>query len=409
MASAPVITHQNTVTARLDLIAHGFAVAFAFFLPLSTTFSDICFTAAVFLSVLAGPLQQKFAIIKRTPVSYLFIALFLFLFIGMSYSRLPFSEAFDFFSKYDKLLFAVLLLPLFAEEKWRKYAIYAFLAAMIITLLLSYSKYFGWTNYKAKFQDSSSVFRNHIEQNFLMAFAAYFLALQLTVQKRFRWLIAILLVLALGDTLFISEGRSGYLLVVILMGLFVWQTLRWRGLFFGIFAMLILLLSAYFASDVFSSRVQALVADWSQYMKGNLWTTSVGQRVSYDKASLEIIKQHPVFGIGTGSFSNEFHRLNPLATVASDNPHNEYFNIATQLGLPGLLVLLLMFSVILYDSRNLPLYYRRLVRAVTIAIMIGSLFNSWIMDTTEGHFFVYFVIVCFGARCGQKDREDLLK
>jgi O-antigen ligase len=396
------MTYQNEIAAKLDLVARCFAVAFAFFLPLSTTFSDICFISAVFFSVIAGPLRQKFAMIKQTPVCYLFLGLFLLLFIGTFYSRLAFTEAFDFFSKYDKLLFAVLLLPLFAEEKWRKYAIYAFLVAMIVTLLLSYSKYFGWTNYKEKFQDSSSVFRNHIEQNFLMAFACYFLALQWTVQQRFRWVTVILLILALVNTLFINEGRSGYLLVVILMALFVWQTLRWRGLFVGTIAILILLFGAYFSSSTFQARVQSLGSDWSQYMQGHLWTTSLGQRVSYDKASLEIIRQHPVIGIGTGSFSDEFHRLNPLATVASDNPHNEYFNIATQLGFVGLLLLLAMFATIFYDSKNLPLYYRRLVRAVTLAIMIGSLFNSWIMDTTEGHFFVYFVMVCFGARRSAK-------
>ena len=74
--------------------------------------------------------------------------------------------------------------------------------------------------------------------------------------------------------------------------------------------------------------------------------TSVGQRITYTINSLEIIKNNLFFGVGTGDFPSEYNKIHAKNTPGVNttvNPHNMYILVAVQLGLFGLLGMLLIF------------------------------------------------------------------
>jgi len=130
------------------------------------------------------------------------------------------------------------------------------------------------------------------------------------------------------------------------------------------------------------------------------WTpdVSISQRREFFNHTVTLANQHPWFGFGTGSFKTvygEHVRANQLEKT--NNPHGEYLNIYFQLGIMGLVGIVVLFGMLLKISFQLPRPERLVSQGLLVAIGIGCLANSWLMDFTAGYFFVLFTALCFGA------------
>jgi O-antigen ligase len=114
---------------------------------------------------------------------------------------------------------------------------------------------------------------------------------------------------------------------------------------------------------------------------------------------MEIVRSHPLAGVGTGGFAAAYARqVEGTGLVPTVNPHNEYLNIAVQLGLAGLVALGWLFFLVWRHAALLPTPLERdLARGLAIAFVVGSLFNSLLMDHAEGLFFAWGVGVLFGG------------
>lgn len=391
----PSSSGLNRITTLCERISYILLVITAFTLPISTTFTDIFFVATVGFTVLSGKWREKWQIILQQPAALCMALFFVFFLIGLTYTSAPFSQGIDILLKYSKFLLAIFLLPLFANQKCRDYAIYAFVSAMMLTLALSYLK-LATHGMPAPGQVVNSVFKDYIQQNFLMAFTCYLLALRMLYNKRWRWLVAILFVFAIYNTVFLGAARSGYIVFAALLVLFLWQWLRWKGIIYSVVALIVLSSLAFHFSTEFSQRVNLVASNIKQFQHGQP-DTSVGLRMMFAGKSIDLIAKHPWLGTGTGSLAFEYSKIEPTPQVLTTNAHNEYLNLLVQLGVIGTAVLLLLFYLIWRQSYRLPEMYRYLAQAIVTAVAIGSLGNSWLMDTTEGHFFVYFVMLCLGA------------
>ena len=113
---------------------------------------------------------------------------------------------------------------------------------------------------------------------------------------------------------------------------------------------------------------------------------------------MRIIADHPVFGAGTGSFEREFSmQATDYPNLRSDNPHNEYLMIAAQLGVIGLLSFIwLLYSQYKFSSQ-LPPMYQAATQGLVVAMAVGCLFNSFLRDHGEGHFFAIYAGLLFSA------------
>jgi O-antigen ligase len=142
---------------------------------------------------------------------------------------------------------------------------------------------------------------------------------------------------------------------------------------------------------------------------------STGLRLEFLTNTLRLIKASPIVGYGTGSFRYIYNQRFPLVgpdnnQLSVHNPHNQYILTTVELGLIGLLVLLSMFIVMLSECRFLPTLEKHLAQGAIFTIMVGCLVNSWLMDFTSMHYFVYFLGICFAARPNKfKDIPDKLK
>jgi len=75
--------------------------------------------------------------------------------------------------------------------------------------------------------------------------------------------------------------------------------------------------------------------------------------------------------------------------------HNEYLMLAVQVGLPGTLLLLLLFFTQWRCANRLPPFERVAAQGLVVAYGLTCLLNSMLLDHTEGLFFAFFTAWLF--------------
>ncbi|HMJ49747.1 MAG TPA: O-antigen ligase family protein, partial [Burkholderiales bacterium] len=336
--------------------------------------------------------------IKNNPPALISLALFALLALGLLYTKSDLWDALRYFAKYKELLLIALLIPLFGDATTRHRGLSAFSLALVLTLLGSCAislrlipEYFFMAA-KPTLPGifNASTFKLPITHNILMAIAAFLFAQMArhswATLMRIFW--AALSVLALFNVLFVVQGRTGYLIVALLMVYFCFDLFKWKGLVLA--AMLVTMLSAgaYFGSDVFRSRITKAANEFSQWHpdKPASILDSVGLRMEWYRNSLSIIRDHPVFGVGTGGFAKVYaDKFQGSSLEPVNNPHNQYLLTAVDLGLLGLGTLLYLFYAQWRLAKRLPSALEcSLAHGLLLAIMAGCLFNSLLLDHTEG-------------------------
>jgi O-antigen ligase len=128
--------------------------------------------------------------------------------------------------------------------------------------------------------------------------------------------------------------------------------------------------------------------------------TRAGERLEFWKKSIGFIADAPVVGHGTGSVRDQFRRSvaqeTGMAAVASENPHNQTFAVAIQLGLTGTLVLFAMWMahLSLFRGGGFAAWVGLVIVTQNI---VSSLFNSHLFDFTQGWSYVVGVGVTAGV------------
>ena len=122
--------------------------------------------------------------------------------------------------------------------------------------------------------------------------------------------------------------------------------------------------------------------------------TSSGIRMEMYKNTTALILKSPFVGYGTGSFKEEYRSYTATQdTLLKEvsNPHNQYLFTLFDLGLLGFFVLIYLFYQCWFVSQKAKMIEgikaMDYMEGLLITIMVGSLFNSLILDATEGKFF----------------------
>jgi len=154
----------------------------------------------------------------------------------------------------------------------------------------------------------------------------------------------------------------------------------------------------WFSSPYLRERTTQIGTEIQTYVATNERTSS-GERIEFWKKSAEFIREAPVFGHGTGSIRALFERAaagrSGAAGVAADNPHNQTFAVAIQLGLLGAVVLWAMWiaHMLLFRGNGLAEWVGLVI---VVQNVVGSLFNSHLFDFTQGWVYAIGVGVAGG-------------
>ncbi|MFO1206017.1 MAG: O-antigen ligase family protein [Burkholderiales bacterium] len=381
----------SAVAARWLAVALGLAI------PLSVAADGVLVGAFVLAWLASGDFDGKWRAARASPAALAALLLFALLALGTVYGPASPAAAAAQLSKYQDLLLVPMLVSVFGEPRFRRYAVWAFLAGMLVTLALSYLIGLGLfpDGIFRGTREDPTVFRLHVTQNFFMAYAAFALACLARdeTSKARRGVLYGLAFLALFNAVFMVQGRTGYLVAGLLLVFFLFERAGWKSLATGVLALALLGGAGFFGSTSFRDAVNRGLTEYSQWRPDQPADTSVGWRLEFYTNTLRMIQERPLTGVGTGGFSLAYgERVKGTGRVDPGHPHSEYLLMAAQLGVVGLAAFVGMLVTHWRVARRVsPPLDRSLATGLVLAMALGCLFNTLLLDHSEGLFYCWLI------------------
>ncbi len=365
---------------------------FALALPLSTSALSVLAVLIVCTWLLTGHWPEKWVEISTHPVCR-WLGLYLLLFaVGLLWSPAPDAGLAVLADRWKLALLPVFLTA--AQYRHRGLYVNGFLAGMTIAMLLTYLAWFDLVHYADVTPEHLTRKTTHVVYNPLLALAVYLLLHQVIWEERGRLDrgLRLLLAAAMVFNMFITEGRAGQMVFFVLLALLIVQVFRHRlGRALATVALVLPLVfaGAYFLSPTFQERLEQAWQEAATCRRNP--ETSIGYRLLYWRNSWQIIREHPLLGVGTGGFVPAYAAVNERETPRigpTDNPHNQYILVTTMFGVPGLAVLLGMFwSMIRLAGRADP--WHRLRLAFPVFFLTIMLTESYLKVYETGLLFAF--------------------
>ncbi len=384
------------------------AVVLGFSVPISVALDNVLLAVIAACWLAAGAWRETWRLARDNAVALAALALFGLLVLGSIHGERGPGGAATYLLKYLDLLFIPVFAFLFRDALLRRRALHALAASLGLVLAISYLIAAGMPAAKPLLGSPGNpvAFKHYLTHGILMAYAAFLFAeLAMAAASRApRLLWGAAALAAVVNVLFMTQGRTGYVLLAVLALYFGYGRGRWRGL--AISAVSVAAVFAVLSSlpGTFQQRL-GLGAEEAASQAGDAARISSAQRLEMYRTSLEIIREHPLLGTGTGGFPRAYaergsHNLLPDLR----NPHNEYLLFTVQLGLPGLAALLCLFGLHWRLAPRLatPLECH-LARGLVLAIAAGCLFNSLLLDHTEGLLYAWLTGVLFAGLQSQNN------
>lgn len=395
---------MNSYQIRMNTLTQALGVLMVFVLIFPTALVNVVLFLLLISYFFSANYADKWQRIRTNLVARSSLLLFCLFIAGAIYTSASLAEALGTLNSYRELLLMPIAISIFNQARWQQRAYYAFLVAIGIGVAVSFSMRLGWLP-PGKIGQEWAPFKGRIAYGFFLAFAIYLMLHHArkaeTLTRRMSW--SIFAVLSSFDLLFLLSGRTGHavfasMLALILIQYREWVKKYWLAIFFAlaILAGIVLLTSP---------AIQSRAGD-IELAATNQENSSLGLRMIYWQTSMRIITDHPLLGGGTGSFAIEFPKhAYDHPNLYADNPHNEYFMIATQLGIIGLLSFIWLLYGQYRQSYQLPLMYGVAAQGLVVAMAVGCLFNSFLRDHGEGHFFAIYAGMLFSSLAPHREES----
>ena len=323
---------------------------FVFTMPISRAAVSFFSIILPLIWIVEGDFKKKFEIIKNTPTLKIFLLFISFLILSLLWTE-NYSDAKRPIRLLGYFMTMYVVATSFKPIYTRK-IISFFLAGMFISEVLTYGIYFNlW-----KINDASpahpSPFMFHIDYSIFLAFTSVLLLYRLfSPSYNFKEkIIYTFFFLTVTGNLFITNGRTGQ--VAFIAGLIVMMILYFRfsikAFILSFVTLSIIFVTAYNTSSIFKNRVHSALLDIQQMQQKN-FNTSWGIRVAFYVTTLNILKEHPLVGVGVGDFmqatkneltKNKYASLNLSNStkhfMSGMHPHSQYLLILLQVGTIGL-------------------------------------------------------------------------
>jgi O-antigen ligase len=290
-------------------------------------------------------------------------------------------------------LLLTVCLVLFDEVAARRRALIAFIAVAVLAAVFSF-----WTWSQGVYVGPhhpdlpGTVLRNPVTQGMGFA-AACFLAVMLAlrdpgIDRRLRFALVAAAVLLAANLVFVTSGRTGHLLLLILLGVAAVQLLSgWRRA--AAIAVLPLLAAlALSASSVLQTRFGMMVDELRDPLASEN-ISGMGIRVVMWKVSAQMAAEQPLLGYGMGGFPAAYESAikqsayTGWAATPTLDPHNQYLLVQLQAGLLGTAAFA-WFLLTGFRSRG-PDPWRAAGRAMLLGWCASALATSVFTAFAESH------------------------
>lgn len=391
LSPAHPVNHRSEMLSRFAALLLGIGLAT----------NNQLMNISLVLIVISLIINRKKLDIKSfltSPLVYLPAVMFALLALSLLYQHNSYGP--DMVGKYKKLLYVLPLALFFVHQPQ---LIKRFCAGFLVAnaVILAGTLMVGVLHIPLSGVEPTNptIFKLQITQNFFMALAALLLlALAFNSQGWKRWGYGLLVVAASYSILFLILGRTGYVALVVGLGVWLFFSLgnrqRLALVVLGIVAFTALVFIPNKATDrivqgVNEIKVCVAAPSGDAY---EACSSSMGQRSAFAIEASRLIKEAPILGHGAGGF----YYGNPETGYSINNPHNEYLIETIHSGVIGLLIFL-AWIVCCYRViwQQTPLL-RNVLLAVLTSYMACNFFNSFLLDSSEGHLFMIFVAILAG-------------
>ncbi len=385
---------------RLAAFADYLAAAVLISLPWSTSATSILIAIWVVVVALTldGPSLQQVGVM---PAAALPIALTALAVAGMLWADVAWPERLSGVAPFFKLLAIPLLFIQFSRAGGGEMVLAAFFASACVLLTLSWLialvPHFPWP--PTKFY--AVPVKDYIIQSGVFALCSVALldrAVAVWGKSRAKsvFLTGAAFVF-IANIVFIALSRTSLVIIIGLFALLGVRHFERRALAGFVATGLAVAAIAWSTSPYLRSRVTNIATELDS-SRAPANETSSGLRVGFWKMSLNIVRDAPLLGHGTGSTPAMLAQkaaADPTAPSGATNPHNQVLATAIPLGLCGVVLLLAMwiahFRMFLHTG-----HAAWIGLSVVAQNCIGSLFNSHLFDFTQGWLYAFGVGIAGG-------------
>lgn len=360
------------------------AIAAAALVPASTAAASVAIVFMLAAWLVSGRALHTLRASASQRMGQAILLFYAVLVLAMFYGAATWAERWGSLWSWRKMMLGFIILGFFAEELWKQRFLLAFVLVAAAGLMLSYLSALGVI--PSRTDQPGVLLTNHATQGMMFALAAL-CCLELRVTAGRRLLLAAALLFTI-NIVFISTSRSAYLTLACVALAWGGARLGWRRLPLVAGAILTLAFLAFVVSPTLRDRVQQGIDEARVYQTAVEYT-SAGVRMVFLVNTLELARDRPLQGYGTGSFAREYNKRfagsdGDWRRTPTSDPHNQYLFIAVENGLLGLAAFIVVLVAVFYSARGAGMY-GGVARAALLAWCMTSLFNSHFRTFPEGH------------------------
>lgn len=390
-------------------------------LPLTNAFVTL---SLVCWGVSGAKPSQSWAETLKNPAVLGALLLFGWMLLSVLWAQIDYKSSLAGAWKYRKLMWVPLMVVLFADEKWRLWAIKAWLVTAVVLMLFSLEQTlpapFGTGQMSDHPAKPLSVY-SHVTLGFILipAITLGLAWISLSRAKLMKSAGVLLVVLTLCYMVLAQQGRTTYVMLLALFVFFVLTQLKGAKQWLAIAILIIGTMSVLILNSKVQTRFEQVVIDSQTAQTATTVEqnfTSSGLRIGFWRGSIEIFKQHPILGTGIGTWADGYRKYidrtpgTPSIAVTGGNPHQEYLLMASQLGVVGLGLFLAWLARCIHATRRLGRSERIAAQSLLVAFIVGCWFNSFLFDSATGHFFCLGLGILFaGYTATNRNEEEKLK
>ena len=341
-------------------------LAYAFLLPLSRAAIVLLSFLMILLWLAEGNFAYKKRLLLQSKVIWALAAFIVYNLLSIAWSDNP-VNAFAYVKKYW-YFFPLAILYTSIKKEYIDKALSFFITGMFISEIIAYGIFFELWHFKNISPQNPTPFMHHIEYSVFLAFTALLLLTRIFIVEDWKVkAVYSLFFMTMTGNLFLTAGRTGQL--AFLLGLFVVAMISFKNklkafLIFVVLAAIVLPL-AFRYSHTFHDRIEAAGESLLHLDAKGGYCSSWGSRVGAWVVSQDMIKAHPIVGVGIDDNMKTFYHLIETKYPQMICPgnalvhmHNQYLQILTQTGIVGVIFLLVIFYAIAAMSIGDPEYRR---------------------------------------------------
>jgi len=352
-----------------NLYLNWLVVVLAFSIPVYRKWVVFAAPLIILLWFFEGRLRAKLVVLRHHRLTLAVLLFILFNLLSLLWSGDP-VQGLSYLAKYRYLL----LIPVIVtslREPFRDRVRSAFLVGVGISLAVSYAVYFGLFRIGDAYPGNPAPTMSHLDYSMVLAVAAlmtlnHLLHTPLQPKRSLAWGAFFLFVIG---GLFVNISRSGQAAfagtLLIMLPLVLARRSR-RAAAIGLAVAIASLILGYLVISPLHQRVNAAIDELRMATVDQRYDTNQGKRLAGMIVALHIFGESPVLGTGAGDNMNRFHELldteyRQLKPAVHWYPHlhNQYLQVATEIGVVGLLLMLNIFVQLVRgpysrpDDRNL--------------------------------------------------------